>query len=219
MSMSEDAFREDVMGRGVIHEPAEAEGAIRSTLEALAELLAPADATAIAAALPPGLASVIVRRPRGSAQPLGDLYARIAASEGVSLGRAVEQVGAVCQAVAEALDVDGRVLLQRRLTPEWAQLFALEERAPAPDGPPGAPGTAPGHGHTLATGRPGSRRPLSEARSPGAQTESVVASENPHAKTKLSSGAPAAAEAPLASARPGAQHPLAGAKDERSGRD
>ena len=153
MSMSEDAFREDVMDRGAIHERAEADGAISSTLEALAELLASADAAAIAAALPAGLASAIVRRQRASAQPLGDLYAHIAASEGVSLGRAVEQVSAVCQAVAEALDVEGRVLLQRRLPPEWAQLFAREERAPARDAPQG---TAPGHGHTLATGRPGS---------------------------------------------------------------
>jgi hypothetical protein len=48
-------------------------------------------------------------------------------------------------------------------------------------------GHTAGHGDTLAEGRPGSRHPLSEARSDRSQSESVVATENPHADTKLSS--------------------------------
>src|SRR5258706_8960273 len=42
-------------------------------------------------------------------------------------------------------------------------------------------------GHTLATGRPGSSRPLAEANPDRAQSQSVVATTNPHADSKISS--------------------------------
>jgi hypothetical protein len=42
-------------------------------------------------------------------------------------------------------------------------------------------------GHTLAEGRPGSRRPLAEARPPAGQADSVARTDNPHGDTKLSS--------------------------------
>lgn len=42
-------------------------------------------------------------------------------------------------------------------------------------------------GNNLASGRPGSRHPLSEAKPNGGQSNSVVESTNPHGDTKLSS--------------------------------
>jgi uncharacterized protein (DUF2267 family) len=206
------AFLEEVMWRGAIHEPAEAEAAIRATLEAVSEQLAPEDAAALARALPSLAAPAPARRDPSSAQLLADLHARIAASEGVSLGRAVEQVRAVCLTVADALELEQRLLLERRLPADWAQLFALETRAPPADAPRGTP---PGRGHTLATGRPGSQHPLAEGYPPRAQSDSVVTSENPHADTKLSSAAVSTDEEALATGRPGATDSIAEAKDER----
>jgi hypothetical protein len=63
---------------------------------------------------------------------------------------------------------------------------------------------------TLAEGRPGSHRPLSEGPGRGAQRGSI-AEDNPHADTKLSSASGARQEHrrdTLAEGRPGARIPL-----------
>ena len=98
----------------------------------------------------------------------------------------------------------------RRLPTEWVALLESAPRAPEVDEPHG---TRPGHGHTLATGRPGSRHPLSESGPRPAQTDSV-ATENPHGDSKLSSATAPGVE-PLATAGPGPEETLATAKDER----
>ncbi|MBX3231426.1 MAG: hypothetical protein KIT84_10810 [Labilithrix sp.] len=74
-----------------------------------------------------------------------------------------------------------------------------------------------GRGHTLATGRPGSRHPISEARHAGAHAESVVRSDNPHGDMKLSSARGTTQEREhedLAEGKPGADRNLADATDD-----
>jgi hypothetical protein len=73
----------------------------------------------------------------------------------------------------------------------------------------------PGAGMTLATGRPGSQHPVSEAHPETAQERSVVNAENPHAETKLSSSRGTTQERraeTLATGAPGSHRPLHSAK-------
>jgi hypothetical protein len=128
----------------------------------------------------------------------------------VTRGTAIERVGAVCESLRDELDAERRLLLARRLPAEWAALLDSAPRAREADEPHG---TLPGHGHTLATGRPGSRHPLSQSGPRPAQADSIAA-ENPHGDSKLSSATAPGVE-PLATARPGTEETLATARDER----
>ena len=147
---------------------ARAEAAVEATLEVLGERLSADDAGAIAEALPPALAAAVVRRARTTRPDLAALYGRVATRAQVTLGLAVEHAHAACEAIAGALDDEQRLLLGHRLPPDWAELFTPSPRAPAAELPHG---TAPGHGHTLATGRPGSAHPIAEARPSRAQAD------------------------------------------------
>lgn len=212
--MDKETFIDAVMWRAAMGDRAEAQAAIAATLSALAAHLAPADVANVAEALPRSLADVL-RAPRSTVAGPGALHAQLAASEGVSVGLAVERVSAVCETLAAALDPERRVLLQHRLPSEWATLVTLAPLTVSQELPHG---TIPGHGHTLATGRPGSANPLAEGRAPPAQSASVVRSDNPHEESKLSSARTSARAASLATGRPGAEQPIADAKDERKDR-
>jgi len=122
------------------------------------------------------------------------------------------QLDAPDRAFIECLDGEARTLLARRLPPIWAAVFAPVPNAAETEVPAG---TVPGHGHSLATGRPGSRRPLAEAAPAPGQSDSVVTADNPHADSKLSSAREPAESGRLATARVGADYPIAQAKDER----
>ena len=152
MTIDRDLVLGEVMWRAAIPDPQTAETAVEATLEALGERLAAHDAAAFAECLPPAFAAALVRLARHTAPKTAALYARIAVMEGVSAGVAVEHAETVCRALAEALGPEERLFLQRRLPPEWAALFVTRPRA-QDSAPP--PGPVPGHGHTLATGRPG----------------------------------------------------------------
>jgi uncharacterized protein (DUF2267 family) len=156
MRIDVDRLLEEVMWQAGLPDRRTAEIAVEATLEALGERLSARDAVALAECLPPGLAAALHRLARHTAPARTALYARVAVSEGVSPGLAVEHAEAVCHALAEALGFEQRVLLQRRLPPDWAALFVPQPRAPES---PSAPGPLPGHGHTLATGRPGRNNP------------------------------------------------------------
>jgi uncharacterized protein (DUF2267 family) len=212
MTVGHTRLIDEVMWRSGLGDAAVAETAVATVLEALGCLLPPADARFLAGALPPAFARAMAAADRHAFRDPSALYARFSVSEDIDLGVAMEHANATCGALADALDAESRLLLARRLPPEWAALFAPVPRAPARDA---APGTVPGHGHTLATGRPGSRRPLAESAPPAAQSDSVVTEDNPHGADKLSSASETAGPSPIATARPGAEEPLADARDER----
>jgi uncharacterized protein (DUF2267 family) len=185
MSADRETLLDEVMWRGGIGDRSRAEVAVEASLEALAAELTPADARRLAAWLPPSFAGALERRKPAAPAGPDTLYTQLATREKVSHGIAIEHARAACAAIAQSLDAEDRGFLARRLPAVWAALLAPFESAPE-SGTPG--GTPPGHGRTLATGKPGSRHPLAEARAPGAQAESVVAAENPHGTSKLSSG-------------------------------
>jgi hypothetical protein len=199
------------MWRGAIGDRSRAEAVVAAALDAVGQHLGASGRAFIAEQLPAPFAAAAQRpTPSGAPRPV-DLYAELATSEQLTIGLAVEHARAACSALAESFDDEARSLLERRLPPEWAELFAPVAFA-AEAGVP--TGTVPGHGHTLATGRPGSQHPLAEASPPAAQADSVVTAANPHSESKLSS----AREPPgtgLATARPGSDYALVEAKDER----
>ena len=212
MTIDEDALVEEVMWRGGIHDRAHAVAAVAAALDAVGQQLDAPDRAFIAEQLPAPLASAVQRPAPSAALRPSDLYAQLATSGELSLGVAVEHARAACSAVAEFLDGEARTLLARRLPPIWAAVFAPVPNAAETEVPAG---TVPGHGHSLATGRPGSRRPLAEAAPAPGQSDSVVTADNPHGDGKLSSAREPAESGRLATARVGADYPIAQAKDER----
>jgi hypothetical protein len=212
MQVDHDALIEAIMWRGGIPDRARAEAAVAAALGALGLHLRAPDRAFIAEQLPVPLATAVLRPGPAAASRPSDLYQQLATTEAINLGLSVEHAKAACSGVAEWLDGEARSLLARRLPPPWAELFTPVAVAAESDVPAG---TVPGHGRTIATGRPGSRRPLAEATPPAAQSDSVVTTDNPHADRKLSSAAEPDGASQLATARPGAEYPIAQAKDER----
>jgi uncharacterized protein (DUF2267 family) len=156
-----------------------AERAVRATLASIAEALSSDEADALCRELSPDLRPLVARHALALPLDRTALFAAVAARESVEVGFAVEHAECVCGALAERMSPDLRGRLQRHL-PLLASLFELRDEPPL-DVPPLI------HGSTLASGRPGSRHPLSEARPERAQSQSVARSDEPHADTKLSS--------------------------------
>jgi uncharacterized protein (DUF2267 family) len=212
-----ETFLDEVCARSGLASREAAERAVRATLDLVGERLSAADARGLAEQLPGPLSRLLAAPRRHAAFDVLELYEHVKETEPVRLGIAVEHARVVCEVLAEALDAEGLALLRARLPAEWASLFRPRTNEGASAEPPGPPA---GSGHTLASGRPGSRHPLSEAGPPAAQSESVVQTENPHADEKLSSAPGPRPGRPLASESPGSDRPLSEARDplERSSR-
>jgi len=85
---------------------------------------------------------------------LGEVMWRAAIPDAQTAETAVE---ATLEALGERLSArDAAAFAERRLPPEWGTLFVLRQSAQESASPPGP---VPGHGHTLATGRPGRSSP------------------------------------------------------------
>ncbi|AUX36966.1 MULTISPECIES: DUF2267 domain-containing protein [Sorangium] len=209
--MDYERFVEEVQRRAGFEGRDEAERAIAATARTLGERLLEREAAAVAGGLPGPVAVAV----RGAAYQ-GDfdrdeLYDRVARREGAPRGFGMEHAQAVCQVVGEALPEAERLRLQRHLA-DWADLFTPRAAGAPPPRPVHAPAPPEvGHGSTLATGRPGSRHPLSEAHPATAHAGSVARSDEPHAETKLSSSRGLTQERlgdTLAEGRPGPERPV-----------
>jgi uncharacterized protein (DUF2267 family) len=210
--MTYDAIAREVQRRAGLTNAEETERAIYVTLRALGERLNEAEAQALASGLPDALAMHFGQARHECDFGVDELYDRVARREGIPLGFGKEHAQSVCQILGESLELEQREQLTSHLPPDFAELF--EPRPiPTPCSRPAhidAP-VGPGEGTTLATGRSGSRHPLSEARPENAQTHSVVRSDNPHADTKLSSSQGTTQERlheSLATGTPGPEHPI-----------
>lgn len=158
-------------------------GALRATLATLGDRL-PDDARAILAdALPQRVAKVLRAHRYGGPFDVDVLYERVARREGVPLGVAREHVQVVCRVLGEVLPERVARVLEAALPRSFGELFRRPEAGPPP--PHRARTEAPAL-NTLASGKPGSLHPLSEARPPDAHSHSVVRETNPHEDTKLS---------------------------------
>ncbi len=160
--------------------PEVAERAMRLVLAAIGARLNDEDRQLFADELSPGLATALVS---------GDVALPLEAQlvpACASVGHARELVAAVCRVLAEELSDDVARAVHASVPEPIAQYFVA-------DADPYRARTTQPTGHTLATGRPGSRRPVSDTRLSRMHGESVAA-DNPHAATKLSSSPGSAQE-------------------------
>lgn len=169
--------------------------ALDATLAALRLGLGDDEADWVALDLGPELAEPLVRGSGGQDLSLENFYRSVARCANQRRGVAREQAQVVCRALGELLSPSTVARLQRHL-PELAPLFGPPAPAP-PAVEPRRSGGGKGPEHTLAGGRPGSRRPLSEARpwsaadlpreSPArGHRNSVAVADDPHGDSKLS---------------------------------
>jgi uncharacterized protein (DUF2267 family) len=199
---------DELRWRGGLADSTAAARTMAAVLEVLGQALSPSEAETVAGALPPPLATALLAR-RVRRQPsVIELYEHVADRAAASFSQGREQAQVACQLIVDALDEDRGRFLRERLTPEWRQLFEPIDRGTDVE----LPGPA-GAGRTLATGRPGSTHPLSEARPFAGAEDSVVQSENPHAGEKLSSAPGARPGRPIAGSRAGSEVPLSEARD------
>ncbi|MBI5547488.1 MAG: DUF2267 domain-containing protein [Deltaproteobacteria bacterium] len=183
------------------------ERALRATLASLGERLLPLDLSFLAAELPAPFGELLRARENPGEFTLEELFQRVARREAVAEGFGREHALAVCQVLSRRLSPEVRFHLQERLPDDFAALLE-----------PSEPPRQAVHLHrpeepraTLSSGRPGGRRPLSEAAADRTQSGSVASEQNPHAETKLSSTEGLTQERErrtLAEGHPGIEHPL-----------
>jgi uncharacterized protein (DUF2267 family) len=192
--MNEDTMLGRLLELAPFADRAEAQRAFDATLQALRRGLSEDEADWLAVALGPALAAPLLRESHQGELSVDELYRWTKRYGKTRKGVAVEQAQVVCRALAELLQEPELDRLRKHL-PDIAPLLEV----PAPADPPSAPRrsrrdpTDP----TLAGGRPGSSRPLSEAgpteralsvaKPELAHTHSVARSDDPHAETKLAS--------------------------------
>lgn len=179
---------EDVRRRCGIEDEGRAALAIAAVISVLGSALTGADADALAQDLPAPFADRL-RRSAGGAELVDahELYDRVAARAGTTLGLAVEETQVVLQVLAEDCNPEAVLRARKHLPPDVASLLTRRtiDTEPPPRSRPLEP---PPIAHTtLSSGRPGSKHPLSEATPGYAHEHSVARNANPHRETKLSS--------------------------------
>ena len=149
-----------------------ADRALWATLSVLGQRFTDDEALALSAVLEEDLARAVEQsecdNPNFGA---GELYERVRKQECTSPGSAREHVDIVVRALGEALDHDLRTRLARAL-PERVARCLLPAESTEPPVIEHRPSSAPLE--TLASGRPGSRHPLSEASPDVGQMHSVA---------------------------------------------
>ncbi len=170
--------------RDGMRDHAAAARAVDATLGAFAGCLSRDEALALASALSRRLAEVVERSEARADGDAGAFFARVRDREGVPLGLAREHAAIVLRALAEGIDPALHARLSRSLPADLAALLSPRASVEPPER--SRPSPAPPL-TTLASGRPGYRHPIDEARPSTAQAHSVADEANPHADTKLSS--------------------------------
>jgi hypothetical protein len=186
------------------------EQAVRATAHALGSHLGglpPALHDAVPAALHPELAA---GAGLAGLQPAA-LYQQVAEQTGLRVGVALELVQSTVAELSESLTEPARALLRESLPASWAALV-VEPRARARPIATAEPRAEAPVGHTLASGRPGGTRPLSEAPPPAGQADSIATSDDPHADRLASAQGlgPQDDERTLAKGRPGSRRTVTG---------
>jgi uncharacterized protein (DUF2267 family) len=195
MPMNEDTMLNRLQELAPFADRGEARRAFDATVQALRRGLSEDEADWLAVALGPALAAPLLREVHQGELSADELYRWTKRYAKTRKGVAVEQAQVVCRALAELLQEPEIERLRKHL-PEIASLLEV----PPPADPPSAPRLLRSDvtDHTLAGGRPGSSRPLSEAGAPSnraisgakpelAQAHSIVRAYEPHGDTKLAS--------------------------------
>lgn len=160
MPMNEDTLLRRLVELAPFSDPAEARRAFDATLRAMRRGLNDDEADWLAVALGPALAAPLLRETHAGDLTKEELYRWTKRNAKTRKSVAVEHVQVICRALAELLQPAELERLKRHL-PHIASL--LQPRAE--EDPPSAPRQRRPDppDHTLAGGRPGSSRPLSEA--------------------------------------------------------
>jgi uncharacterized protein (DUF2267 family) len=183
--------------------------AVEATMAALGELVGHTHRAELAAALPEKLSRPFRDAHYDATRGREALVARVADSEHVPEGLALEHATAVLSALAEGLDEDVRRVLERELPEDVRPWVRPKEEHPPPPGVHGHP--APHPPHHVSEARPGSEHPISEAEPRRAQRGSVAASADPHEDVKFSTAHGLTQEREhetLAEGEPGPDRPL-----------
>lgn len=177
------AFLQEVISRGGMRDRHEGRRAVTAVLPVLSEQLSGRLRTRVGAHLVAPWRQLFESPSGREALSVDELIRRVADREGVPPGFGLEHAQAVCQALVHHLPDHLRRNLRADVPRDvWNRICKPTRRAgSAPDrtnldpAPPGG---------TLASGRAGSLRPVSEAR-PG-QSGSILIASDPHSSTKLS---------------------------------
>lgn len=153
--------------------PARAEDASVAVLKGIGSHLSGPTRELVAEELPASLGAAVLEA-ESRATPIEEHVL----APGETAGQAREIVASVCRVLVEELSTDAVAAIRGSLPVIYARLFASSA--------PEEPEPAGERDDTLATGHPGSRHPIADARPGRTQTNSVAAG-NPHGATKLSS--------------------------------
>ena len=174
--------------------------AVRVAVEVLAPSLDERARQDLLAVVPDAIDAPIP--PIERAVPIEELQARIRRELGASRGRAVELAEVIGQAIFARVSHETRARAGALLHPSMRELLAVPPSEAAPAAEESAP-RQPGTGRSLATGRPGSAHPVSEA--------------HPGEGRGLSTGRPGSAH-PASESRSGSAHPVSEARPDDDAR-
>ncbi|MBI2393736.1 MAG: DUF2267 domain-containing protein [Deltaproteobacteria bacterium] len=187
--MDQNDFFDEVRHRSGLENDARTARVISAVVSVLAEALEPSDAHDLSRGLPVDLAGRMAREPAdaSSLSSAGELYDRVAERIGADRGVALEESQVVLQVLAEHVDPEVLVRVRKRLPQDLAVLLSPRPAFIAPPRNPPSIREVPTPRDTLATGRVGSKHPLSEAEPDRAHQNSIAKNPDPHGDTKLSS--------------------------------
>lgn len=182
-------FVDEVRRRCALEHEARVARVIAAVVSVLAEGLEPSDAHDLSRGLPPDLGARMSREPgdSGTLASAQELYERVAVRLGADRGVALEESQVVLQVLAEHVDPEVLVRVRKRLPHDVAALLWPRPVSVPPPRESLSMREVPTPRDTLATGRVGSRHPLSEAEPDRAHRNSVAKNADPHGDTKLSS--------------------------------
>ncbi len=183
------SWYEAFAARAGAHDAAEATRSLDAVLESLGETLSIDEGRVVASLLPPPLADAMERGAERNYRPgdIDDAIDAIEDREDVGTSAAREHLTAACEILGTRAGEGDALAIEARLPPWLAEMMeARRHFDPPPRRERPDPARASGP-ETLATGRPGSQHPLSEAKPDIAEAGSIAKSDNPHEETKLSS--------------------------------
>lgn len=182
--LSLDTILDRLAERGLTDE-AKTRSVLHATLAVLGERLVQDEAQALADVLPEELAKIVTTSEYDSDFTADELFERVRRRAHQSGARAREEAEIVVAVLGDCLGTDDRRhRIARGLPGIAAQLLEGDRELGEP--PPYAAAPHQPRVATVASSRPGSTHPLSEAAPPSGHTQSVARNPAPHEETKLS---------------------------------
>ncbi|QDG50459.1 DUF2267 domain-containing protein [Persicimonas caeni] len=215
MQMTYDAFLDSICHRGGFESAERAESVAQAVLCVLGEVLVDTDREALAEELPEALRAALCTRKPNRDYNLEMFYQRVGQEERLNGGLARETAQVVGRVLSRSVSPEVAKRIRRRLPEEYEELFVNpHEGAAAPERP--LEHTAKANERTLARGKPGSEKPVSESKPVEGQPDSIAAQENPYGETKIATGHESTDEdeQTLAGGKPGSDRPLSDTHEE-----